>query len=445
MPSLPHSLTYSQSRQNDQGHHLGPCRRISQQQRSHVPRRYRHCGHCLQVLAVRETAGSVSGGTSAGEGGESRTVLVPHALEDASRGVACALVRAVRLSLLTLQSIQTAQESGLPLSFSVLRPLLPYSPKTRDFFASAARPNRSVPVLCDRGRPTLRLGPDLFTSSRVDTELLVLCSHGHGSKMDKYGALQAPRLPSSSSRRSIASDASRGPASAIASGSGAGLRKRDVARHELEMLQREEAERRDAYAHQVDGVNVHTLPAMPPRPRRTSNHSTSSHHYRQAPMLQPQGRQLSSGSIPSQQQQQYNAWEPPQRSHATHERRTKRSGSNVSRTSTVLSAGLARRAVAAAAAAVDEPRTQPGSQSAIGQNLHAFDPRRYLRDQDGHSGARPQDSPLRRWVRLIEKTGRRETKRGHAREWAVALAAIVWVKWAVGIGGWSGKLRRSTS
>jgi alpha-1,3-glucosyltransferase len=63
------------------------------------------------------------------------------------------------------------------------------------------------------------------------------------------------------------------------------------------------------------------------------------------------------------------------------------------------------------------------------------------------SGDRPDetvhDSPLRRWCRFLEKISSRNAMSGQAsslksREWLIALAVIVWIKWAVGLGGWSG-------
>lgn len=207
------------------------------------------------------------------------------------------------------------------------------------------------------------------------------------------------------------------------SSNASGLRAREIRQLQSEVGHLEEQEARQQAAKQR---------------RRLSQNSHTSTHTARSRMLQPGDRQLSSGSGNpgraglqhlAQQQQQH---EDPSSSTL---RKRRSPASNASRTSTVLSAGAGAR----------EPASRVSSTTRGEGYLEAP-----TTSQMGHPVPRSQaqlhDSPLRRWCRLVEKTTRSSASTLNARnwrdayrEWLIALAVIVWIKWAVGLGGWSGK------
>lgn len=210
--------------------------------------------------------------------------------------------------------------------------------------------------------------------------------------------MHASALPSSSSRHSLASN-------------GGGLRARDLHRLQDE-LQRSEL---SAYQEQREYGDE-------PRPqgkRRLSVNSAGASHYSYAsrPSLQPNDRQLSGGYSRDRHQQKHN--------HLSHEQpaRSRRTASNASRTSTILSAGLKSQN-----RGVGHETERPGIR------LRASSPLK-LEHLPAH-----HDTPLRRWCRMVERSCRGSPGQQKAKEWAIAVATVVWIKWAVGIGSWSGAL-----
>lgn len=210
--------------------------------------------------------------------------------------------------------------------------------------------------------------------------------------------MQASALPSSSSRRSLASN-------------GGGLRARDLHRLQDE-LQRSEL---PAHQEQREYDDGHRLQS---RRRLSVNSAGASHHsYASRPSLQPNDRQLSGGYSKDRYQQKHHP--------SSHEQppRSRRTASNASRTSTILSAGLKRQNWSGG-----HDTGRPGIR------LRASSPLNLEQLQPHH------DSPLRRWCRVVEKSCRGSAGQQKAKEWAIAFATIVWIKWAVGIGSWSGSL-----
>lgn len=172
--------------------------------------------------------------------------------------------------------------------------------------------------------------------------------------------------------------------------------------------------------------------------RRLSQNSHTSTHTARSRLLQPGDRQLSTGSgVPGRSfSHQHQRDETPSSSSI---RKRRSPGSNASRTSTVLSAG-ARRSTRRGG---DRYLEAPLASSSAAATSQEYSPSRI-------HGTVQHDSPLRRWCRLVEKTTRPSAASYAASagarswhdaypEWAIAIAVIVWIKWAVGLGGWSGK------
>ncbi|KAK9897791.1 glycosyltransferase family 57 protein [Cystobasidium minutum MCA 4210] len=205
--------------------------------------------------------------------------------------------------------------------------------------------------------------------------------------------MYASGLPSSSSRQSLSSNS--------------GLRARDLHRLQRE-LQRDEL---PEHQEEQDYQNEHHNKGK----RRSSVNSAGPSHYSYTsrPSLQPNDRQLSSGYLRDRPQQ-----------HQQQPVRSRRTASNASKTSTILSAGLKSQS------RQNKSSLQDAGRPAI--RLRASSPLK-LDEVQTH------DSPLRRWCRLVEKSCRGSYREQKAKEWAIAVAVIVWVKWAVGIGSWSGK------
>lgn len=194
-------------------------------------------------------------------------------------------------------------------------------------------------------------------------------------------------FPSSSSRRSQLSE--------MTSDSVQGLRAGDVASLQAELRRRDVGE------------------MQPQSRRRSSNHSQN-----RAPVFNRPAvfdRQLSSGQLSSERERR--------------KPRSRRAASNASRTSTVLSLNQNKQS--------RYRDNDPVSRSA---NLSSpVTPRSGNKADEAFHG-----SPLRRWCRFLEKISSRnsipsQSSSIRAREWLIALAVIVWIKWAVGLGGWSGK------
>lgn len=214
------------------------------------------------------------------------------------------------------------------------------------------------------------------------------------------------------------------------------------------------------------------------RPRRrlsnTSNLSSHSHRSatRQMPMMRPSDRQLSGGissmygsaiassssysnglvapaaqRIPSSGSSRSLAL--PNDGYAARPKSKKRTSSDASRTSTVFSAGKA----------VYRQRRQAHPLESTSRDRdfgkHRLTPEEDATDKqtDTARARRPDadsghESPIRRWVRLVEKASKalwtpassRDTSpRSRMTEWAIALCVLFWIKWAAGLGGWSGK------
>ena len=179
-----------------------------------------------------------------------------------------------------------------------------------------------------------------------------------------------------------------------------GLRARDVASLQAN-LRRQEAEMEEQ----------RSLREPARITRRLSNQSSSSQH---RPVV---NRQMSDGMVKERNTKQR---EDP---------RARRALSNASLTSTVLSAG--------------RQTTHTYDSLAGGKHDKSDLPRPAKARLGGTSRVRLEDSkiydsPVRRWCRFIEKTRKSNTPAEKAKEWAIALASIVWIKWAVGLGGWSG-------
>lgn len=206
--------------------------------------------------------------------------------------------------------------------------------------------------------------------------------------------MYASGLPSSSSRQSLSSNS--------------GLRARDLHRLQAEL------HRDELPAHQEQ--REYEDEQRPKSKRRTSVNSAGLSHYSYTsrPSLQPNDRQLSGGYSKDRQQQQQQHQQAPYAQPS----RSKRTASNASRTSTVLSAGLK-----------GQTNAHDAGRPAI--RLRAPSPLK-LDELQTH------DSPLRRWCRTVEKSSRGSSKQQRVKESAVAVATIVWIKWAVGIGSWSG-------
>lgn len=187
--------------------------------------------------------------------------------------------------------------------------------------------------------------------------------------------------------------------------SNVGLRARDVARHEAELARQQQYEQEQLQQQQQQ--RWHNETRLPSRPSQM-------------------GRQSSLGGL--------------------HEAtgtstRSRRAASNASRTSTVLSGAGARGKQKASGTSLTTPYEEPASRT-----------RGKSPGRTTLSGETPlHDSPLRRWCRLVEKTSQAgkvtlasssAKKRlfwDHQREWAIAVSSIVFVKWTVGLGGWSGR------
>lgn len=212
--------------------------------------------------------------------------------------------------------------------------------------------------------------------------------------------MYASGLPSSSSRQSLSSNS--------------GLRARDLHRLQTELERQELPQHQEEPAYQDEH--------RPKGKRRTSVNSAGPSHYSYTsrPSLQPNDRQLSSGYLKDRQHQQHQTHQPQQQQQAVRSRRT---ASNASKTSTILSAGLKSQRWHSKSSLQDAGRP------AI--RLRASSPLK-LDELQTH------DSPIRRWCRVVEKSCRGSYRNQKAKEWAIAVAVIVWIKWAVGIGSWSG-------
>jgi hypothetical protein len=185
--------------------------------------------------------------------------------------------------------------------------------------------------------------------------------------------MQNTSLPRSTSRQSLASNN--------------GLRARDLHRLQAQLDEHEH----DIQRHQEQERSSHERSYALRRRTSVTSANASHYSYTSRPSLQPADRQHSSGYLRERQERPAPA------------SRSRRTASNASKSSTILSAGL--------------------------------------RDHSWQDGAATHSSPLRRWCRLVEKSCRGSGTPQSAKEWAVAVACIVWIKWAVGIGGWSGKQR----
>jgi hypothetical protein len=208
--------------------------------------------------------------------------------------------------------------------------------------------------------------------------------------------MQNTSLPRSTSRQSLASNN--------------GLRARDLHRLQAQLDEHEY----DIQRHQEQERSSHERSYASKRRTSVTSANASHYSYTSRPSLQPADRQHSSGYLRERQERPAPA------------SRSRRTASNASKSSTILSAGLRDHSWQDGAATRD-------AHPAI--KLRASSSYIKLDDLQTHS------SPLRRWCRLVEKSCRGSGTPQSAKEWAVAVACIVWIKWAVGIGGWSGKQR----
>lgn len=177
--------------------------------------------------------------------------------------------------------------------------------------------------------------------------------------------------------------------------------------------------------------------------RRLSNHSNiSSHSHRSAsyrdataPLLRPSDRQLSggAGSLPvNNTDNNLNSAYPRPRS-------KKRTSSEASRTSTVLSANRYQRT------SRDRVTSLNNTQPVHSDNTKAVSSPVETRKRSVGTPILPHDSPIRRWVRLVEKAATANVgsiappSRARYIESTIAIGTLVWIKWAVGLGGWSGR------
>lgn len=208
--------------------------------------------------------------------------------------------------------------------------------------------------------------------------------------------MYASGLPSSSSRQSLSSQS--------------GLRARDLHRLQAQL------EREELPPHREQREDVEERSHRGKRRSSVNSAGPSHYSYTSRPSLQPNDRQLSNGYLKDrhqhQQQQQYQ--QAP---------RSRRTASNASKSSTILSAGL---------------KSQNWHEKASGHNtgrpairLRASSPLKL-------DAIQTHNSPLRRWCRVVEKSCRGSSRDQSLKEWAIAVATIAWIKWAVGIGSWSG-------
>lgn len=194
----------------------------------------------------------------------------------------------------------------------------------------------------------------------------------------------------------------------------AGLRARDLNRLQAE-LEKDENRRR-LQEQQDASIRIKGKRRLSANSAATSHHSYASRPF----TLQPGDRQSSNGYLQDYRSQQQHHLAPT---------RSRRTASNASHTSTILSSGAypARKASVAG--------SRKSAQN--GQSTPKL-PASSLRKLDG---IQPHDSPLRRWCRLVEKTSKGSVIRQRSKKWAVAIGLVVWIKWTVGLGGWSGESR----